>query len=497
MKYLIKILFIILALTSACEYEFPDTRIDYSAGSLDVTSFVSIGDDFSAGFMDGALYTGGQTNSVSAILASRMSLIGLESFQQPDINSENGYNKSASDVPNQWGKWIYSFYTATQEEPDRILTDGELPIPYSGDLSAPGNFAVPYAKSFELDDPALSENIYYERFASDPGNSSILTDVLKEDPSFFTLWIGMNDFLGYAINGGTGDANPPGNPSKITEKDMTPTALFQSKISYFLSKLLEEPNRKGAIIELPMFDDLPYFYTYQYDFMRLGGTALGIAHAYYRSFNEAVSIHNINHPDEKRPFISFNDNGITLYPQPLVIVDDSLPDALYPDGVTPLAKLRQLTEDEMILLTIPVERMEYGYGSIDPVTSEYYLNISQINEIRSRVEAFNEVLEQEVSKYPGRLTFVPVSEVVHEIAETGKFDSWGHPPSNKVISYNGLPLEGTLGLNSIFSLDGLHFNQRGGAFITNQIIVVINKEFGSNLPQVDVNSYVGNTINGK
>ena len=35
------------------------------------------------------------------------------------------------------------------------------------------------------------------------------------------------------------------------------------------------------------------------------------------------------------------------------------------------------------------------------------------------------------------------------------------------------------------------------AFFANQIIVAINKEFGSNLPQVDVNSYVGNTITGK
>jgi len=101
-----------------------------------------------------------------------------------------------------------------------------------------------------------------------------------------------------------------------------------------------------------------------------------------------------------------------------------------------------------------------------------------------------------VNKYPGRLVYVPVSELIHEIAETGKIDSWGRPASDEVISYNGLPLEGTLGLNSIFSLDGLHFNPRGNALLVNQILNAINEGFGSNLPLIDVNSYLGNTISG-
>lgn len=496
MKYITKILFVLLAFSSACKYEFPDTRIEYSPGSIDVTRYVGIGDGFSGGFMDGSLYSNGQNNSVASILASQMTVIGLQDFQQPDISSVNGYNLLESDESNQKGKWVYSFSSMTQSEPDRLLTEGEYPTAYPADLSLPGNFAVPYVRSFELDDPALSANIYYDRFASDPGNSSILTDIQNGNPSFFTLWIGMNDFLGYATQGGTGNPNPPSDPALIDEKDLTPVDLFQTKISSYLSELLEEPDRKGAIVQLPMFDDLPFFYTYPYDFMRLSGTALGFTQTYYRNFNEAVSAHNAQYPDEKRPFIAFNDNGSTLYPQALVIIDDSLSDAFYPDGTTPLPKLRQLNEDEMILLSFPVDKMEFGYGSVDPVTPEFYLKVSQINEIQSRIEAFNEVLEQEVNKYPGRLVYVPISELVHEIAETGKIDSWGRPASDEVISYNGLPLEGTLGLNSIFSLDGLHFNPRGNALLVNQILNAINEGFGSNLPMVDVNSYLGNTISG-
>ena len=55
-----------LMLLTACEYEFPSTETDYLSGTLDLSSYVAVGDDYLAGFMDGALYTEGQQHSVSA-----------------------------------------------------------------------------------------------------------------------------------------------------------------------------------------------------------------------------------------------------------------------------------------------------------------------------------------------------------------------------------------------------------------------------------------------
>ena len=62
------------------------------------------------------------------------------------------------------------------------------------------------------------------------------------------------------------------------------------------------------------------------------------------------------------------------------------------------------------------------------------------------------------------------------------------------IDFNGVPLEARLGYNSIFSLDALHFNPRGNAFVANRFIQKMNDNFGSNIPLVDVNQFVGNTV---
>ncbi|MCD6598427.1 MAG: hypothetical protein J7L04_12100 [Bacteroidales bacterium] len=487
-------LLVVFLLLVGCEYEFPNVEKDYNSGSANITNYVGIGDNFSAGFMDGALFTKGQQNSLPAILAEEFKLAGLTNFSQPDISSLNGFNPLDSKATIISGRWIYAFTNEDQTKPERILTDGETPLPFPGELNAPGNFSVPFARCFDLDKPEFSNNLYYERFASDPGNSTLLGDILASNPSFFTLWIGMYDYMAFAINGATGNPNPPSDPSQVGTIDLTPPDLFNTKLQTILSSLLDNNDIKGLIAELPMVDDFPFFYTYPYNFMTLSGAGLGVARASYRSFNEGVALHNSKNPDDKRPYIDFNDNGETPYPQPVVIVDNTLPDAFYTDGVTPLPKFRQLLEGELLLLSLPVEKMEYGLGSIIPVEDTLYLSHDQIEVIKTRINAFNTIIEQKAASYPNQLSIVHLTDLIHQIAETGKYDAWGRPPSTEIYQYDGIPLTGDLGLNSIYSLDGLQFNQRGNAFIANQFIQTMNNNFSSNIPEVNANAFVGNTI---
>ena len=476
-------LFVFFLILSGCVYEFPEIKEDYTSGSTNVTAYVAIGDGLSAGYMDGALFTNGQQNSLASILATKFELIGLSDFNQPDISSVNGFNPLASTDTDIKGRWIYAFSDKEQTEPSRVLTKGEKPENYSDMLTAPANYSIPYARCYNFEDPGFSGNIYYKRIASDPGNSTLMGDILKANPSFFSLWIGVNDYMAFATKGGTGNPDPPAVPSQIENSDLTPADLFRDQLSSIVSGLLASSERKGLIAELPVFDDFPFFYTLPYNFMTLSGTALGIARSFYKDYNEAVAAHNAKHPDEKRPFIDFNDNGITLYPQPLVVTDKTLPDAFYPDGVTPMPKVRQLKEEELLSLSLPVEKMEYGLGSIIPVEEEFYLSGSQIELIKIRIEAFNTIIKQEADKYPDQLAIVYLSDIIHKIAETGKYDAWGRPPSTEIYQYNGVPLAGDLSLNSIFSLDGLHFNQRGNALIANLFIQTMNEKFNTNLPE--------------
>lgn len=494
-RFLISGSILFMLMMMSCTYDFPDLNQDYSTGTIDASQFISLGDGFSAGTMDGALYSQGQNSSFPLILSTQLNIGQSFSFMQADINSVNGYNVIASDSVNIMGKWINIYSSQTQTEPERILTTGETPEFFTGEMSVPGNFSVPLAKSFEIPDPSLSNNIFYERFASNPGNSSLLDDVVNNNPDFFTLWIGMNDFLSYAISGGTGNPHPSSDPEMNNKNDLTSIDLFESAIDSILIQLLNNPKASGLIAQLPQFDDLPFFYTYQYNFLRIENSALGVIYSYYGDFNDAVTNHNINHPDNRRPYITYYDNtGSILVPQLPVIYDENLVDAVYPDGITPLPKIRQTVSGELILLNYPVEKIDYGYGTIIPASEEYHISLEQIETIRQRIDDYNAIIENQVNKYPGRLHLVPLAGIIHDIAETGKFSAWGQPNSTDIKYYNGVPLKGTLELNSIFSLDGLHFNQRGNAFIANQFIEIMNNQYGANIPFADVNSYVGNII---
>ena len=300
--------------------------------------------------------------------------------------------------------------------------------------------------------------------------------------------------MGFARSGGTGKIHPENDPITWKWNDLTPIDVFQSEMDTLLSTLLKGTNRKGIILEFPQFDDFPFFYFYPFNFIKMENSQLSGAFSFYTNFNLAVSNHNIQHPDQPRPFISFDDNGNTLAPQAIVIQDTTLSNATYPDGVTPLPKIRQLVEGEMVLLNFPTDLVSSGYGTRIPASGKFYINEEQILTIKSRVAEFNQVIHQLAEVYENQLKVVPLAEIIHSIAETGKTNAWGVSNSDEILSYDGVPLLGDLSFNSIFSLDGLHFNQRGNAFIANQCIKILEQAYQCKIPMINVNSYKGNTI---
>src|SRR5690606_11566403 len=87
------------------------------------------------------------------------------------------------------------------------------------------NMGVPGAKSFHLLVPGYGNvagvatgqaNPYFVRHATSP-TASVLGDAMSMNPTFFINWIGANDILSYATNGG---ANSDGN-SPATDHNQT------------------------------------------------------------------------------------------------------------------------------------------------------------------------------------------------------------------------------------------------------------------------------------
>ncbi|TNF44911.1 MAG: hypothetical protein EP310_02570 [Bacteroidetes bacterium] len=483
--------FICLTIFS-CSYDFPE-KYEYSPkdlGEINLEKPVFAGDDYLAGLMDGALYSRGQQNSVASIISSQFKLVSKTELIQPEINSENGLNLYTSIQNEIVGKWIYEFSETSGDVPQMKLTKGEQIADFRGDINKINDLSVPVLRMNQVNSTELSANPFFKRIASSPVNS-YTAEVVQRNPTFVVLWLGMNDILDYAIHGAVG--NPDSDENSVgSNRNMTSVENFRSNLIELTGELLRNPDCKLVIGNLISIKSLPFFYSQPYNGLFLDNDELLKASAKYTRFNEAVAIYNRTVPEElKRPFIDFYDNGYNMSPQPLVVIDNLLPDAFYPDGKV-LEKYRQLNQNEMVFYNVTGEMLEMGYGSTIPISKQYYLNEKDIELIEQRISDFNAVFAEMSNVHPERIVIADIKSLVEPVAETGKTDAWGNPLNKEIFYFDGVPVEGSLGINSIFSLDGLHFNPRGNAFAANGFIEAVNRGFGANFPMVDINKYIGN-----
>lgn len=470
-----------LLVAVACSYEFPeiDSPGQQNLGEIDNSKVVVIGDGYMAGVMDGALYNKGQQNSLGAIIYSHLNVSDSATYNQPAINSENGYNLFIQNQNNIHGRWVNNFEGLYDETPELVLTAGNEITSFNGDLTNIDDLSVPLLKINDLQGDKLNQNPFFNRISGNPSENYISL-INKKDPSFIICWIGMRDFLDFAVGGAE------------VEDLLTPENEFYTRYEHLISGLLEGSELKIGIGNLISVTDLPFFYLKQYNFITLDNSAKARAQARYSAFNSAVAAHNVGKPDEElRPFISFEDNGATLYPQPIVVIDNNLPDAFYPDG-SPLEKFRQLKNGDLALFSISDEMVANGFGSHIPLPEEYYLSEAEVQLINEQINSYNQIINEVADKYSQRTVVVDVNSEVQKISDSSKFDAWGIPSKDTVYYDSGVPIRADISMNSIFSLDAVYFNQRGNAFIANVFLKSINEKFSANIPLATINNYVGN-----
>ncbi|MGC4023292.1 MAG: hypothetical protein QM734_15760 [Cyclobacteriaceae bacterium] len=261
-----------------------------SKGNADFTKFVAIGNSLAAGYQAAASFDSGQANSFPAMMAKQFKLVGGGAFNQPDINSKNGYSGNIGGVvilgryvlfdpdgsgPRSAAPYPSGYPGSSVTCPSTVVTPA-LPSPYNtadligaftGTKSALNNFAVPGIQLGQLLTPATggpaasnpAYNPYYARFASDPSTngtsgSTILGDAVAAAPTFFLLEIGNNDVLGYATTGGNGTI------------PITNTATFGAYYDNTINALLgSNSNLKGVIATIPNVTNIPYFFTVTYN----------------------------------------------------------------------------------------------------------------------------------------------------------------------------------------------------------------------------------------
>jgi hypothetical protein len=219
MKKIVYSLFAILIIEiSACKTGLKPMEVDN--GTANFSRYVAIGNSLTAGFTDGALSLRGQKNAYPVMLAEKMQLAGGGDFKVPYMlqgAGNNGLNRS---------QLILGYVIPCNSN---IYTYGPLPSKDSAtllhDVSAEGPYnliGVPAARSVDAVAGVYSVlNPFLRRMCASPGTSTMLSEALRVNPTFFTLWLGNNDVLLYALNG----AIPPVDIFSPTLVDSTQTRM--------------------------------------------------------------------------------------------------------------------------------------------------------------------------------------------------------------------------------------------------------------------------------
>ncbi|UXP33852.1 hypothetical protein N6H18_07825 [Reichenbachiella agarivorans] len=459
-----------------------------TSGSLDLSTYVAIGSSISGGMMDGALYTHAQNNSFTVLLAKQFAIdgVGGGEFNVPSIESVNGYLSTNADGSIN-GKYILDL----DSNNDGVLGDaglvvsvGELPSPYTGDKAKLNNFGVPGIQTAQMLTPLTggpadgnpAYNALYARFASNPGTSTILGDAVARNPTFFTLWAGSNDVLGYAISGGTNEAI------------LTDPATFDGYLNAIVNTLISGTTAKGVICNVPNVLTLPHFRAVPYNAIPMTDqTTVDATNSAYASYNggvQAALTNDIIDEDEATlRTISYviGGNGI-------VIEDPTLTDvAALSGGQIPIPKYRQLKDGELVLLPASTvlgtladpENPASVYGVGVPLPDKYSLRTDELTKVVTNLTAINTSIKT-IADNQERIVLFDAYTLLLNAALSGGYSS---------SETGGFMLTPDFTPNGFFSNDGVHPNPRGQAILTNEIIDLLEEEFDASIPKLDVMQY--------
>lgn len=505
------------AAITACEPEFDESVEDdnlYEAGDADFSKYVAVGNSLTAGFADNALYIDAQQSSFPAIMAEQFAYAGGGEFNQPlAANNAGGLLLNGQQIAG----------------PRLVLgsNDGMPtgPIPFTAipvetevtnKVTTPlNNFGVPGAKSFHLVAPGYGSvagvatgqaNPYFARFSSSE-SATVIEDAAAANGTFFSLWIGNNDILGFATSGGAG-VDQTGNldPTTYGSNDITDPNVFGGAYTAALDGLTAN-GAQGVVVNIPDVTSIPYFTTVPYN--PLDGTSAAFGpqvpalNQFYGLLNQVFNA--LGAGDRAISFDPDGPSGVVIRDEDLTDIGPQLAGALQQAGLpAPIAQLygsifgqvRQADEDDLItfpsatiigqpdpqnvmnLVSQGVPQADAELLSIrgvtQPLGDENVLTDTERAMVSTAQASYNATIRALADQYD--LAFVDAQSLLQDVASGG-------------ISFDGGVITSTYASGGAFSLDAVHPTPRGYAVIANALIDAINEKYGSTVPQVNPGQY--------
>ena len=412
-------------------------------GNIDVSRYVAIGDSITAGYTDGALCYYGQQNTYANLISRQFRYIGGGDFKQPFIHRDSvgvGFSGNSCLVL----KNIADSFEPTSVSLSHMAEQGDLSIFSENNYSSDGpfnNMGIPGSKvisivSEKYGNPVNGDgnyNPFFTRMASNSATASVLSDALLLQPTFFSLFIGNNDVLAYALSGGTLDV--------ITPLEGMSGKGFEESIRTIVNSLLSN-GAKGAIANLPDLNSIPYFSAIPYN---------GLVLNEWESIllNEKFSSAGLHFTKGKNPFV----------------INDSVENP---------NRIRKMKKGESILLDVIFDaNKEHYLQGIKPIPKKYVITSSEMLKVENTIKAYNKCLKSVTEEK--KLAFVDVNLLLKK-ARTDRI-------------YNSLLCKFNYKNNGVFSLDGLHPNAYGQVLLANEFINAINTTYNSSIPILDIKQF--------
>ncbi len=439
-----------LLVLSQCESVIDSNTPD--SGTLNLDRYVAVGNSLTAGYADNALYLEGQLVSYPNLLSQQFQKVGGGNFKQPLVDAGPGSdaNGNARLVLGLSNGNLGPMPAAAQGQ---NIFDDRFTEPVQN-LGVPGArvFHIPLEGFGNTQAGAGNFNPFYTRFKSS-ANASLLQDAVSQNPTFFSLWIGNNDVLGYGTSGGVGTING------ISDIDITPLSVFTDAITATVQALVST-GADGVILNIPDITSIPFFTTVPWDAVELTATQA----SNFRSQLSSAGVPSAYIPNYQAGFNGF------------LIVDPDLDDR--PEQF----RFRLATAEDHILLTVPQDSLQPaplgpGWGTTVPIPDQYTLRAPQAANVAEATAQFNNVIENLASEH--NLVFVDVNALLVGVKEQGG------------INFDGMTLTLDFVSGGIFSLDGVHLTDRGNAIVANYIIESLNNAFGAAIPVFNIGDFKG------
>ncbi|MFD2786510.1 hypothetical protein [Hymenobacter rubripertinctus] len=418
-----------------------------SAGPLDVSRYLAVGDGYTAGFSDGGLTAASQEYSYPALLARQFARINPQAaFTQGLLPAGTGTGYltlrelNALGIPQTSrvtkGRAVRSAYFVNPTAcggPDTTFLYAQAPsAPLSQNLGVPGlgltQVGVAGLGNTANQNKTGAFNPYLERLLPLNDNRTYLQTVTdaSANASFFTFFMGLGDALPYMLNGGECGAAPSGSLLNLNAKKV----LDQ----------LTANGRPGVIALVPSLQNLP--------FLRLGGK------------------------DGIRGQLTQGANPDSIY------ITSSIGNVVRPidagDFVLPAGLARLGRQETVALPGGGTVQARYGLSRRNPVSRRDVLDLNEFSRVNSSLIGLNTELERLATKVY-KLPFVKLEdELFFQI--------------NTRISVNGVEYSAAPVRGNFYSLDLYSLTPRGNALLANAFLKTINKSYRANIPYVDANT---------